>query len=104
MAPTTDRLRISDVRGSLNALVNDVYHRERRILVEKSGIPVAGIVSPQDIATLERLDAERADRFRVLDEIREIFKDVPPEELEAEALKAVEAIRTERRNDESTSQ
>ena len=37
--PTTETMRISDVRGQLNKLVNRVYRKETRVVVEKSGIP-----------------------------------------------------------------
>ncbi|MGH2614219.1 MAG: type II toxin-antitoxin system prevent-host-death family antitoxin [Thermomicrobiales bacterium] len=95
--PTTETMKISDVKQQLNSLVNRVYRRETRVLVEKSGIPVAGIVSAQDLQRLERLDRERAERFKILDEIGEAFKDVPFEELEREIARAIAEVRAERR-------
>jgi prevent-host-death family protein len=51
--PTTETMKISDVKQGLNALVNRIYRRETRVLIEKSGIPVAAIVSARDLQRLE---------------------------------------------------
>jgi prevent-host-death family protein len=95
--PTTQTMKISEVKQQLNHLVNRVYRRETRIMVEKSGIPVAGIVSAEDLRRLDRLDRERAERFKVLEEFGEAFKDVPAEELEREVARALAEVRAERR-------
>lgn len=97
--PTTQPMKISDVRGQLNKLVNQVYRKETRVVVEKSGIPVAGIVSAEDLERLAKLDEERAERFRILDEMRAAFKDVPPAEIEREAERAVAEVRAEMRSE-----
>ena len=95
--PTTETMKISDVKQQLNRLVNRVYRNETRVMVEKSGIPVAGIVSAEDLRRLDRLDHERAERFKVLEEFGEAFKDVPAEELEREVARALAEVRAERR-------
>ncbi|MGH2530900.1 MAG: type II toxin-antitoxin system prevent-host-death family antitoxin [Thermomicrobiales bacterium] len=82
--PMTQTMKISDVRGQLNTLVNRVYHKETRVVVEKSGIPVAAIVSTEDLERLDRLDRERAERFAVIDEVRAAFRGVPAAEIERE--------------------
>lgn len=93
--PTTETMKISDVRAELNKLVNRVYRHETRVIVEKSGIPVAAVVSADDLERLKRLDDERAERFKVIDEMREAFKDVPSEEVEREAARAIADVRAE---------
>ena len=95
--PTTQTMKISEVKQQLNRLVNQVYRCETRVMVEKSGIPVAGIVSAEDLRRLDRLDRERAERFKVLEEFGETFKDVPAEELEQEVARALAEVRAERR-------
>jgi prevent-host-death family protein len=90
-------MKISDVKRQLNRLVNQVYRNETRILVEKSGIPVAGIVSASDLRRLDRLDRERAERFKILEEFGEAFKDIPAEELEREVARTIAEVRAERR-------
>ena len=100
--PTTETLKISQVKQGLNALVNRVYRRETRVLIEKSGIPVAGIVSAQDLERLERLDRERDEQFTVLAEIGAAFKDVPIEELEREIARSIAEVRAARRTEQQT--
>jgi prevent-host-death family protein len=94
--PTMQTMKISEVKQHLNRLVNQVYRRETRVMVEKSGIPVAGIVSAEDLRRLDRLDRERAERFKVLEEFGEAFKDVPAEELEREVARALAEVRAKR--------
>lgn len=95
--PMNQTMKISDVRGQFNTLVNQVYRREARVVVEKSGIPVAALVSTEDLKRLNQLDRERAERFSILDEMRAAFKDVSPEELEREAERALTEVRAEMR-------
>lgn len=96
-APTIQSMKISEVRGQLNVLVNRVYRKETRVLVEKSGIPVAGLVSAEDLRRLDQLDRERAERFGVIDEMRQVFAGVPEEEIERETDRALAQVRAEMR-------
>jgi len=95
--PTTQTMKISEVKQQLNRLVNQVYRHETRVMVEKSGIPVAGIVSAEDLRRLDRLDRERAERFNVLEEFAAGFADQSPEEIERETARAIAEVRAERR-------
>jgi prevent-host-death family protein len=95
--PMTETMKISEVKQQLNRLVNRVYRHETRVMVEKSGIPVAGIVSAEDLRRLDRLDRERAERFRVLEEFGAAFADQSPEEIERETARALAEVRAERR-------
>ena len=94
---TTQTMKISEVKQQLNRLVNQVYRRETRVIVEKSGIPVAGIVSIEDLRRLDRLDRERAERFKALEEFAAGFTDQSPEEIERETARAIAEVRAERR-------
>ncbi len=94
---TTETMRISDVRSQLNQLVNRVYRKETRVIVEKSGIPVAGIVSAADIERLKQLDADVAERWRVLEAMRAPFRGVPSEEIERETDRILKEMREEDR-------
>jgi len=95
--PMTQTMKISDVKNQLSSLVNEVYRKETRVLVEKAGIPVAALVSTADLKQLARLDAQRAERRRVVAAMREPFRDVPPEEITRETAKAVAEVRAEMR-------
>lgn len=72
----------TDVRQQFASVINRVARKEARVVVEKSGVPVAGIVTADDLERLERLERE-AD-FAIIDELREAFRDVPDEEIERE--------------------
>lgn len=95
--PMTQTLKISDVKNRLSSLVAEVSRKESRILVEKAGVPVAALVSAEDLKQLARLDEQRAERRRIVDAMREPFRGVPPEEIEREAAKAIADVRAERR-------
>ena len=95
--PMTQTMKISDVKNQLSSLVNEVYRKETRVLVEKAGIPVAALVSTEDLKQLGRLDAQRAERRRVVAAMRESFRDVPPEQIERETAKAVAEVQAEMR-------
>jgi len=89
----TQTMKISDVKNTLSSLVTAVYRKEHRVLVEKSGIPVAAIISVDDLARFEQLEREREERFAVVDRMREAYKDVLPEEIEREAERSVAEAR-----------
>src|SRR5215204_6340752 len=82
--PMTQTMKISDVKNTLSSLVNKVYRKETRVLVEKSGIPVAAIISADDLKRFAQLECEQEERFAVIDRVREAFNGVPAEEIEAE--------------------
>ncbi len=92
---TTETMKVSDVRSQLNKLVNRVYRKETRVIVEKSGIPVAGIVSPEDLRRLRELDEDLAERRRVLEAMRVPFRGVPAEEIERETERILAELRDE---------
>jgi prevent-host-death family protein len=89
----TETMNLAEVRDQLTGLVNRVRRKEARVLVEESGVPVAAIVSPEDLRRLDQLDEEREADFAVVDELREAFKDVPAEEIEREADRAIAEAR-----------
>lgn len=95
--PVSRTMKASDVRQQWSQVLHAVYRKEARVLVEKSGIPVAAIVSVEDLERLNRLDEEHERDVAVLDEIGEAFKDVPVEELERQVAKALAEVRAERR-------
>lgn len=97
MPPVTNAtITVSEARQHFASLLNRVFREGTRVVVEKSGIPVAALVSTEDLARLQRLDAERVQRFAVIDDMRAAFQDVPAEELEREAERALREIRAER--------
>ena len=95
--PMTKTMNASEVREQWSGVVNDVHKGRTRVLVEKSGIPVAGVVSAADLERLQRLDEEQAADLATLERISKPFADVPPEELEREVDRAVAEVRAEMR-------
>ncbi len=87
--PATKTLKATEARQQWSELLNEVFRKETRIVVEKSGVVVAAIVSADDLARMVEMDRQRDERFRVLDRIGEAFKDVPAEDLEREVSKAI---------------
>lgn len=69
--------------------------KEARVLIEKSGVPVAAIESADDLRRLQQFDAERELDFALLEAVGDAFKDVPVEELEREVRKALAEVRAE---------
>jgi prevent-host-death family protein len=95
--PTSRIVKATEARDRLPQLLNSVYRGEGRVVIERSGIPVAAIVSPRDLAALKRMDKQRAELAGVLADMRDAFKDVPQEEIEAETSKAVAEVRAQMR-------
>jgi prevent-host-death family protein len=96
--PETQTVKASKARENWSKLLNEVHGGETRVIVEKDGVPVAGLISAADLEHLQLLEEERERNFGVLDEIRSAFEGVPDEELEQEVEKALAAIRAERRS------
>jgi prevent-host-death family protein len=86
-------MKISDVKKSLSGLVNEVYRGKTRILVEKSGTPVAALVSVDDLARMEQFDREWEEGTRALERFSQAFADVPVKEAEAEIARIIAEIR-----------
>lgn len=95
--PKTQTMKLTDARQRFSELVNKVYRGETRILVEKSGIPVAAIISADDLDELARMEREREEDFKALDATRDAFKNVSDEELEREVTRAINEMRARNR-------
>lgn len=95
--PSTRTVAASDVKDTVVQLLDQVSRGETRILVEENGVPVAALVSSEDLMHLARLDEQRAERKRVVAAMREPFRGVSPEEIERETARAVSEVREEMR-------
>ncbi len=99
MSTTTQKMSIADVGNEFGTLVWCVYEGETRIIVEESGMPVAALVSPEDLELIDEIKRERGreERFKILDEMQAAFAGVPAEEIERETAKALAEVRAEMR-------
>ena len=95
--PAIRTIKASEVRQHWSQVLNQVFKQEARILVEKSGIPVAAIISADDFRRFKSLEEIRGEKFKALEESWEAFKDVPSEEIEREVARAIEEVRAESR-------
>jgi hypothetical protein len=96
--PVTQTLPAAAVREQWDQLLGKVAGGESRVLVERDGKPVAALISAADLVWLGQLEAQRADRFNILDRIGAAFEDVPLDELEEQVARALETIRQENRD------
>lgn len=101
--PVTEAMKISEVKNTLSNLVNRVYRKETRVLVEKAGIPVAALVSTEDLARLQQLDREWDARTQAIERFSQAFAGVPAKEAEAEVARII-AERRQRRSAEAERQ
>ena len=95
--PEIRTVQASEARQRLPGLLNRVYQGKTRIVVERSGIPVAAIVTVDELRRLEALDKDREELWAAMERMSDAFKDVPPEELEREINRAVAEARAELR-------
>ncbi|HYH12525.1 MAG TPA: hypothetical protein VD789_09250 [Thermomicrobiales bacterium] len=91
--PTTDSLSFTIMRQWLIERVYKVARHVRRVRVEKHGIPVAAIVSPEDLKRLAALDHEEQARVTAFRIISDRLADTPLDELEQEAAHSVASAR-----------
>jgi prevent-host-death family protein len=96
MAARKNRIQVvkaTDARQQFSELVNRVFRERTRVVIERSGIPVAALISAQELERFERLEAERGERFAALEETGRAFGDVPAGELEREVTRAIARVR-----------
>jgi prevent-host-death family protein len=97
--PATETIAASEARVQWSRLLNQVAREQTRVVVERSGIPVAAIVSADDLVLLQRLDEQRERGFAAAERISQAFADVPVEKLERRVAEAVAQSRAERRSE-----
>jgi len=95
--PVTQTIKASEARQQFSRLLDKVFRGETRVIVEKSGIPVAAIISADDLERFNRMEEHRAERFGALEESWKAFQDVTPKDVEREVAKAVVAARKRQR-------
>jgi prevent-host-death family protein len=92
----TQTIKASDVRANWSELINQVFRGETEVVVEKSGIPVAAIVSTDDYEKLQRLKAQQKQDAALLKDLRAAFADQTPEQIEAGVTDSIAQAREER--------
>jgi len=87
----------SNARQHFAGMVNEIVQEGTRVVIEKNGAPVAAVVPMIDLIRLRSLDERNRELLDTLAWIGEPFRDVPPEEVEAETARILAEIREERR-------
>ena len=83
-----------EARTHLGEIMKEVQGGRVRVLVEKSGVPMVGIISAEEF---QRMIAEREARFEVVDRIRSRVPPVPDTEVERDVREALKHVRRRRR-------
>ena len=96
--PITETKTVSEARRTFSETLNRVYHGETRVVIEKNGIPVGVLVSPDDLDRLVRIRERRDGQWAAIDRLREAFADVDQRELNEEIARAVADVRRERKD------
>lgn len=98
----TQTLNASDVRSNWSQLINKVFRGETEVLVEKSGIPVAAIVSAQDYQKLQQIKQRTKKDFAVINQIRAAFADQTPEQINQGIKESIAEVRAEQKSSPSS--
>lgn len=80
-----------EVRTQLGQIMKDVQGGRMRVLVEKSGVPMVGIISAEEF---QRAVTERDARFAVVDRIRRRVPSVPDAEIQQDVRAALKTRRS----------
>ena len=94
----TQTMAASEAKRNWSKIINKAFGGQVRFVVQKHGIPVAGIVSADDVERLAELDAQRIRDFEILDRVGQAFRDQSPEEIQAAVTKALAEVRADDRS------
>ena len=83
-----------EARTQLGRIMKDVQSGSVRVLVEKSGVPMVGIISADEF---ERLIVEREARFAVIDRVRRRLPNVSDTGIQRDVRDALKQVRRRRR-------
>lgn len=99
ISPTETTMKLTDTKQQLSQVVNRVARGETRVVVEKSGLPVAAIISVEEYRRFKHQEQEaaRATLHDAFSRFSDAFKDVSDEELERELARAQAEVRAEMR-------
>src|SRR5713226_7837588 len=92
--PVTETMKASEARGQWSQVLDRVYRKQARVLVEKNGVPVAAIVSAGDLEQLRRIEEAET---RTLERMRAAFADKTEDEIMNDVTQVIERVRQEQR-------
>ncbi|MBI3734130.1 MAG: type II toxin-antitoxin system prevent-host-death family antitoxin [Chloroflexi bacterium] len=84
-----------EARRSLGKLIEEAYYKKDAIIIERSGRPMAVIVSIEDYQTWQRLAKEQV--FTLLETAQRRSQDAPVAKVERDVRAALADLRREKR-------
>src|SRR5215210_7109902 len=96
----TRRISAKEARSNFSDLLGSVRYSGDPVIVEKKGRPFAVLISPEDFERFQAIAKERF--FETAREIQEGNKDADPDEVLRDVTEAVEAVRQEEYERETT--
>lgn len=96
-APVETVMKLTDTKQQLSRVINRVARGEARVVVEKSGLPVAAIISTEEYRRFKAQEARRASVFEAVARFSDAFDRVSDEELARELANAQAEARNELR-------
>lgn len=97
--PSTIRTTRTVDAEAMRQALPAVTHDGERVVVEENGVPLAALVSLDDLRKLAQLDAERLERFKVFERIADAFADEDPDESDRLSALAVQEAREQMRRE-----
>ena len=94
MSIKTKTIPALEARTQLGQIMKEVQGGRVRVLVEKSGVPMVGIISAEEF---RRVIVERDARFEVVDRIRRRLPSVTDTEVQRDVREALKRVRRRRR-------
>ncbi len=94
MSIKTKTIPALEARTQLGQIMKEVQGGRVRVLVEKSGVPMVGIISAEEF---RRVIVEREARFEVVDRIRRRLPSVTDTEVQRDVRAALRQVRRRRR-------
>lgn len=96
----TRRISAKEARDNFSDLLGSVHYGGQPVIVEKKGRPFAVMISPEDFERFQTIAKEQF--FETVREIQQANKDADPEQVLADVTEAVEAVRREEYERETT--
>ena len=96
----TKRISAKEARDNFSDLLGSVHYGGNPVIVEKKGRPFAVMISPEDFERFQKIAKEQF--FDTVREIHQANKDADPDEVLRDVTEAVEAVRQEAYERETT--
>jgi prevent-host-death family protein len=81
-------------RQNLGQLLEEAFYRGEKFVIKRGNKPMAVLIP---INEYEQFKRQRNEDFSIYDEIWELNRDIPMEEIERDVQEAVEEVRAKRR-------